>query len=37
MHIVGMALLMGLMAVAFTNDVAKRRDVIRGQIGASSG
>jgi regulator of sigma E protease len=37
MHIVGMAILMGLMAVAFKNDVAKRWDVIRGQIGASSG
>jgi regulator of sigma E protease len=37
MHIIGMAILVGLMAVAFKNDVAKRWDVIRGQIGAGSG
>src|SRR5262249_20041722 len=36
-HIIGMAILMTLMAVAFKNDVAKRWDVIRGQIGARSG
>jgi regulator of sigma E protease len=32
-HIIGMALLFGLMAIAFRNDV-QRRDVMRGQIGA---
>ncbi|HXK17926.1 MAG TPA: M50 family metallopeptidase, partial [Polyangiaceae bacterium] len=37
MHIVGMAILVALMAVAFKNDVAKRWDVIRGQIGARTG
>jgi regulator of sigma E protease len=31
-HIIGMAILFGLMAIAFRNDV-ERRDVIRGQIG----
>jgi len=36
-HIVGMALLFGLMAMAFKNDVEKRWDVIRGQIGGISG
>lgn len=36
-HIVGMALLFGLMALAFKNDVEKRWDVIRGQIGGISG
>jgi regulator of sigma E protease len=36
-HIVGMAILFGLMAMAFKNDVEKRWDVIRGQIGVSSG
>ena len=36
-HIVGMAILFGLMAMAFKNDVQKRWDVIRGQIGVSSG
>jgi regulator of sigma E protease len=35
-HIIGMAILFGLMAIAFRNDV-QRRDVIRGQIGANSG
>lgn len=35
-HIVGMAILFGLMAIAFRNDVQKR-DVIRGQTGASPG
>lgn len=36
-HIIGMAILFCLMAMAFKNDVEKRWDVIRGQIGASSG
>ncbi|HEY6081706.1 MAG TPA: RIP metalloprotease RseP [Polyangiaceae bacterium] len=36
-HIVGMAILLGLMAIAFKNDVEKRWDVIRGQIGGISG
>ena len=36
-HIIGMALLFGLMAMAFKNDVEKRWDVIRGQIGGFSG
>jgi regulator of sigma E protease len=36
-HIIGMAILFGLMAMAFKNDVEKRWDVIRGQIGVSSG
>ncbi len=36
-HIIGMALLFGLMAMAFKNDVEKRWDVIRGQIGGISG
>ncbi|MDX2051682.1 MAG: RIP metalloprotease RseP [Polyangiaceae bacterium] len=31
-HIVGMAILLGLMAVAFKNDVEKRWDVIVGQV-----
>jgi len=31
-HIVGMAILFGLMALAFKNDVEKRWDVIIGQI-----
>jgi regulator of sigma E protease len=35
-HIVGMAILFGLMAIAFRNDVQKR-DVVRAQIGANSG
>ena len=35
-HIIGMAILFGLMAIAFRNDVQKR-DVIRGQIGATPG
>lgn len=34
-HIIGMALLFGLMAIAFRNDV-QRRDVMRGQIGANA-
>ena len=34
-HIIGMAILFGLMAIAFRNDVQKR-DVLRGQIGANS-
>jgi regulator of sigma E protease len=36
-HIIGMAILFGLMAIAFKNDVEKRWDVIRGQIGGISG
>jgi regulator of sigma E protease len=36
-HIIGMALLFGMMAMAFKNDVEKRWDVIRGQIGGISG
>jgi regulator of sigma E protease len=36
-HIIGMALLFGLMALAFKNDVEKRWDAIRGQIGGSAG
>jgi regulator of sigma E protease len=36
-HIIGMAILLGLMAIAFKNDVEKRWDVIRGQIGGLSG
>ena len=35
-HIVGMAILFGLMAIAFRNDVQKR-DVVRAQIGVNSG
>ena len=35
-HIIGMAILFALMAIAFRNDVQKR-DVLRGQIGANSG
>ena len=36
-HIVGMAILFGLMLLAFKNDVERRWDVIRGQIGGISG
>jgi regulator of sigma E protease len=36
-HIIGMAILFCLMAMAFKNDVEKRWDVIRGQIGGISG
>jgi regulator of sigma E protease len=36
-HIVGMAILFGLMLMAFKNDVERRWDVIRGQIGGISG
>jgi regulator of sigma E protease len=36
-HIIGMALLFGLMALAFKNDVEKRWDTIRGQIGGVGG
>ena len=35
-HIIGMAILFGLMAIAFRNDVQKR-DVVRAQIGVNSG
>lgn len=35
-HIIGMAILFGLMVIAFRNDV-QRRDVVRGQTGAASG
>jgi len=34
-HIIGMAILFGLMAIAFRNDV-QRRDLLRGQIGANT-
>jgi regulator of sigma E protease len=31
-HLVGMAIVIGLMAIAFKNDVEKRWDVIVGQV-----